>query len=350
MFAFLISSRAIALSLAEGDAHQSSSKDDPIIISSDDDEPPPSTHAFPQPEASSSQSHAPKRISDSADVPTVAMTTANTFLSERAQLEAARLARLKRMRESNTASGSQKKLKSKRPHDDLFVSSDEDVQQGPTGKKSKLSPTTYSKDYANAASSSKSETTGQLRGQPNASLSRLSRAVDDKQVEAVSASGLFWAGQLRQTANMHVDRTNDQRPVFRLHDIIGNVSLSMLVCSCSLFVSLMGRALQKSELSFIILSSFVTHLSWIYSLIPPSVPVLLIAQPDAKGLASVHNVLPNWVKVTPMLRGGRGCMHMKVCAMDDSLMRGELNRDGGSSCCYFTPRVECGLLLLPLTW
>ena len=26
----------------------------------------------------------------------------------------------------------------------------------------------------------------------------------------------------------------------------------------------------------------------------------------------MHNVLPNWVKVTPQLRGGRGCMHIKV--------------------------------------
>lgn len=45
---------------------------------------------------------------------------------------------------------------------------------------------------------------------------------------------------------------------------------------------------------------------------PQDIPVVLVGQPDGTGASSVHNILPHWVKVTPHLRNGRGCMHVKV--------------------------------------
>jgi hypothetical protein len=47
----------------------------------------------------------------------------------------------------------------------------------------------------------------------------------------------------------------------------------------------------------------------------PSVPVILVAQPEASGEASVKIVLPNWIRATPFLRAGYGCQHMKVCSI-----------------------------------
>lgn len=242
----MITFRAIALSLSEATTRQSSGKDDPIIISSDEDEAPATLHVNQRHGSSPSPSPAPNNIANSKEISTVATTvvTANAFLSERASLEAARLARLKRMRESNPVSERQQKPNSKRRLDDPFVSSDEDVEKGPPGKKSRLSESAYSKGNANA-SSSKSAT--QPRGQPNASLSRLAGATDE-QAEAASENDLFWAGELRQTANKHVDKAKDKRPVFRLHDILGNVSL--VLCALWLVsITLTGRVIHRNQSS-----------------------------------------------------------------------------------------------------
>ncbi|KAG6853081.1 hypothetical protein C0991_007011 [Blastosporella zonata] len=53
------------------------------------------------------------------------------------------------------------------------------------------------------------------------------------------------------------------------------------------------------------------NFAWIYEFFDRSVPVITVAQPDASGAASLKNVLPNWIRTTPFLRDGRGCMHMK---------------------------------------
>jgi len=44
----------------------------------------------------------------------------------------------------------------------------------------------------------------------------------------------------------------------------------------------------------------------------PSTPVVLVTQPSPleNGSATIEQVLPNWIRVTPFLRG-RGVMHMK---------------------------------------
>lgn len=70
--------------------------------------------------------------------------------------------------------------------------------------------------------------------------------------------------------------------------------------------------MQKSDVAFAILSSYALNMPWIYEFFDRSVPVIMVAQPDETGRASLKNVLPNWVRTTPALRGGRGCMHMKV--------------------------------------
>lgn len=63
-----------------------------------------------------------------------------------------------------------------------------------------------------------------------------------------------------------------------------------------------------------IISSYSLDYSWIYSFFDPSVPVILVAQPES-GEASVKIVLPNWIRTTPFLRAGYGCQHMKVCSV-----------------------------------
>lgn len=60
------------------------------------------------------------------------------------------------------------------------------------------------------------------------------------------------------------------------------------------------------------MSSYALDFPWIYQFFEPSVPVIMVAQPDASGQAEIKNVLPNWIRTTPHLPGGRGCQHMKV--------------------------------------
>ena len=46
----------------------------------------------------------------------------------------------------------------------------------------------------------------------------------------------------------------------------------------------------------------------------PSTPVVLVTQPvsSENGNATINQVLPNGIRVTPFLRGGHGVMHMEV--------------------------------------
>lgn len=72
--------------------------------------------------------------------------------------------------------------------------------------------------------------------------------------------------------------------------------------------------IQKSQVELAIISTYALQLSWIYTFFEPSTPVVLVTQPapTEDGNATVKEVLPNWIRVTPFLRGGRGVMHMKV--------------------------------------
>ena len=60
------------------------------------------------------------------------------------------------------------------------------------------------------------------------------------------------------------------------------------------------------------MSSYSLDFPWIYEFFDRNVPVIMVAQPDASGEATIKNVLPNWIRTTPFLRDGRGCQHMKV--------------------------------------
>ncbi|KAI0049016.1 phospholipase D/nuclease [Auriscalpium vulgare] len=182
----------------------------------------------------------------SSNSPPVTIAPAQSFLSERAQMEQARLARLKRLRGES-----------------------EDVASEPPRKRQTPSDT--------------SSTASERRGSSKAKGK--SRAVD--------SSGMCWDGELRQTANRHVEagrNGEDGTPVWRLSEIIGD----------------------KTQVSLAIISSYALNISWIYEFFAPETPVVIITQPaPGIGDATVKQVLPNWIRVTPFLRGGRGVVHMK---------------------------------------
>ncbi|KAH9052725.1 hypothetical protein EDB87DRAFT_1581479 [Lactarius vividus] len=104
---------------------------------------------------------------------------------------------------------------------------------------------------------------------------------------------VFWDGELRQTANKHVEpRRNgeDGKPIFRLSQIIGD----------------------KSQIELAIISTYALQLSWIYAFFSPSTPVVLVTQPSPSdsGNATIKQVLPNWIRATPFLRWwARGNAH-----------------------------------------
>jgi tyrosyl-DNA phosphodiesterase-1 len=205
------SDSAIALSVQEAKRAVGHQVTEPIVISSDEDESPAS------PSKPIKRNEAP---ADSSQIITSEGT--NQFLSERAQLEAARLARLnarnaaptteKSNNDTSASSPTQAKHKQKRKRaattrgrdpDDPFVSSasdsDSDVIALPKNKKQKFSVNVSSNRNANASSSSSSRTANE------------------------ESEPMYWSGELRQTGNMYVDPEKDTRPVFRLHDILGNV-------------------------------------------------------------------------------------------------------------------------------
>ncbi|KAJ3828366.1 tyrosyl-DNA phosphodiesterase-domain-containing protein [Lentinula raphanica] len=189
--------------------------------------------------------------------PAATSSMTSKFMSERAQLEKERRERQKRHRKAQGLSDFSDDERKGCNDDD-----DEDVGE-PNAKRQRLStaPASYTgpNNAGTASSSSRKE------------------------------SPLFWDGEWRPTATSGVEPRKDGRPTFRLSEVLGD----------------------KDDIAFAILSTFALELSWIYGLFNPSVPVIMVTQPDPNGSASVKNVLPNWIKTTPFLRGGVGCMHMK---------------------------------------
>ena len=116
----------------------------------------------------------------SAPPSTITAQPNSSFLRERAQLEQERLARLKRLRDE--------------PH--------------PQDTEPSLKRPTPSREMSSAPASE----AGQIQ--------RGSQTVDED-------GEVFWDGELRQTANAHVElgrNGEDGRPIFRLSQIIGDVS------------------------------------------------------------------------------------------------------------------------------
>lgn len=128
----------------------------------------------------------------------------NSLLMDRRRMEEERLARQKRLRPGIVQSSAN-------------VSDEEDEEDdgmldgGRSAKRQRLSSTIPSARRANATSSS--NPTGVTNARASGS--------------ATSQEPLFWNGELRQTANAHVDPEKDTRPVFRLSDVIGLVSTSV---------------------------------------------------------------------------------------------------------------------------
>ena len=162
----------------------------------------------------------------SAPPSTVTAQSNSIFLRERAQLEQERLTRLKRLRDEQHPQDTEPPLK--RPTPSREMSSVPAMEVGP--------------------SQSGSQTV-------------------DEDVEA------FWDGELRQTANAHVElgrNGEDGRPIFRLSQIIGDVSWPIYSTYVPRPLRKNGSRNRRSNW----LSSRPTPFSFLGS-IPSSIPALL---------------------------------------------------------------------------
>jgi hypothetical protein len=133
----------------------------------------------------------------------------NNFLSERAQLEKERLARQKRLRGDT---------------------SDRASSRGPTPSTSTADSESDNNDLGKPASKRQHLTTPRQRRTLQQSKSKESTRVINGTPKPSTSSNtstnqpqMFWKGEIRQTANMHVDPQKDAKPTFRLSDIIGEV-------------------------------------------------------------------------------------------------------------------------------
>lgn len=179
--------------------------------------------------------------------------TNNPLLFDRKKLEEERLARQKRLRpeiQQSTANAS-----------DEDDDEDDERQRDNGAKRQRLSSSLPSARRANATSSS----------DRRAMTSNAAGSSSNPQ------ESLFWNGELRQTANKHVDADKDTRPLFRLTEIIGQVSRMFCVATI-----LLTRP-QKDDITFAILSAYVVDQAWIYQLFEIRTPVILVAQ-DAQGI------------------------------------------------------------------
>ena len=150
-----------------------------------------------------------RTASSSTPAPAPQPQTTSSFASERAQMEKERLERLKRRRpdlhqQVNTVV--------------LGDDSDNEEEYARGAKRQHISSSQSGARRANASASSSSTTT-------QTATARARPAAATASGSASAAQTLFWDGELRQTANMHVDRQKDTRPLFRLTEILAPVGL-----------------------------------------------------------------------------------------------------------------------------
>jgi tyrosyl-DNA phosphodiesterase-1 len=215
---FKVTHSAIALSLKEAQAVGTSSQ--PITIDDDSDDGDDSSedarfNANLQRALALSNtepSDAPKAPSSaaqsaSAPAPPAATPTTAPFMSERAQMEQARLERLKRLRPDLAAAAA-------------MVT----PVPAPAAKRARASAPPSS-------SGSETESDSGAEGAPPRQRQRVSppgAAPENGKGKGKAGADdgvLFWdAPELRQTANALVDRAKDTRPTWRLSEIIGPVS------------------------------------------------------------------------------------------------------------------------------
>ncbi|KIK34966.1 hypothetical protein CY34DRAFT_608021 [Suillus luteus UH-Slu-Lm8-n1] len=256
--------RALALSLQESKANASSSRAISISDSEDDDDDRFQSELLQAMQASKTESsrtttqsmHNPEPPSQSPR-----STPAASFLSERAQMEKERLERLKRVRGQDAGDGG---------------------HISPLAKRQHIPSEMRANGRANIASASSSSV-------PSSS-SASSRSASTTTNNMLTSEQLFWNGELRPTANKHCQPRQDGKSTFRLTEVLGS----------------------KSDISFAIIASFSTSVSWIYEFFEPSTPVIIVTQPNQSGQPAIRNIFPNWVMTVPFLRNGRGCQHMKV--------------------------------------
>ncbi|TFK73058.1 phospholipase D/nuclease [Pluteus cervinus] len=263
--------RAIALSLQEAKKQKQPAV---IDLTSDDDEEPVAIDPDAQftadlqraIEASQAEPQTRptnlnlKRVATTSPEPSSNGSLASTFLSERAQMEKERRERQKRLRREAG----------------LEVQDDDD---GRPAKRQHLSSSSRLR-YGDSGSSSPPSS-------PPPEAMRNTKNIAPK-VETINQ--VFWEGELRQTATRHAEPRKDGRPTFRLTEVLG----------------------PKSDIAFAIISSFASDVPWMYQFFDPSTPVILVGQPDVTGQPDLKIILPNWIKTTPKLRAGHGCMHMKL--------------------------------------
>ncbi|KAG8908783.1 hypothetical protein FRB99_003021 [Tulasnella sp. 403] len=125
--------------------------------------------------------------------------------------------------------------------------------------------------------------------QPVESLSKAS----GPDTSTPSDEPLFWDGEIRQIENRLAIPSKDTKPVFGLSEILGHQPETV------------------KRIKLIILASFINNIEFLSEILPENVPIILVGQPGEGGKSSVHNILPDWIKVTPFLLNSRGCMHMK---------------------------------------
>ncbi|KIP12180.1 hypothetical protein PHLGIDRAFT_124343 [Phlebiopsis gigantea 11061_1 CR5-6] len=192
------------------------------------------------------------------------------FPFDRAQMERERLARQKRLRPDIAQDTPSAAAEADGEDDD-----DDDADDTRSAKRQRVSSSSVPA-RANIVSSSTRTST------PVAGMSKAASGSN-------TGEGLYFDGELRQTANKHVDPAKDTKPVFRLTDILS----------------------PRHEIAFAVVSAYVINLPWFYSFFNRETPVVVATQ-DPHGNETIKEVLPNWIKTTPFLRGGRGCQHMKV--------------------------------------
>ena len=134
----------------------------------------------------------------------------NSFLSERAQLERERLARQKRLR-----GGGDDRNSSRGPTPSTSTADSEGYESDDLGKPAAKRQHLATPQQSRTLRQSKSKQSASVIGgssKPNASSNA-----------STNQPQMFWRGEVRQTANMHVDPKKDVKPTFRLSEIIGEV-------------------------------------------------------------------------------------------------------------------------------
>ena len=225
----------------------------------------------------------------------------NNFLSERAQLEKERLARQKRLRgdagDRNSSRGPTPSTSTANSED---YESDGDGLERPVVKRQHL----VSSRQNRSLQQSKSKGSANVISAP--SKPTASSSVSTSQPQK------FWRGEIRQTANMHVDSKKDTRPTFRLSEIVGEVR-SIILSQ----LPVLGRPAyepQQSDVAFAIISSYSTDYEFAYKMFSPSTPVIIVSHPATENREpSVRFIQENWIRITPKLLYNYSCMHMKVC-------------------------------------